>query len=118
MGLAHIAAMSTITSSREIDEVFREGTRVVCAEFIALIRRTPAGRGPEGRVAFIAGKRLGGAVIRNRAKRVMREAVKRRGAAWPGYDVALIARPKTANSSERMLDHAIFEVSSQIGKRP
>ena len=32
---------------------------------------------PEKRVAFVAGKRLGGAVVRNRAKRLMREALRR-----------------------------------------
>lgn len=46
-----------------------------------------------GSVAFVAGRRVGGAVVRNRAKRVLR-------AAWrelaprleDGYDVALVAR--------------------------
>jgi ribonuclease P protein component len=46
-----------------------------------------------GRVAFVAGRRIGGAVVRNRARRILR-------AAWrevaprvrEGYDVALVAR--------------------------
>jgi len=46
-----------------------------------------------GNVAFVAGRRVGGAVIRNRARRVLR-------AAWrelaprvrEGFDVALVAR--------------------------
>jgi ribonuclease P protein component len=46
-----------------------------------------------GAVAFVAGRRVGGAVVRNRARRILR-------AAWrelaprvqEGYDVALVAR--------------------------
>ncbi|MEW6059617.1 MAG: ribonuclease P protein component [Actinomycetota bacterium] len=46
-----------------------------------------------GRVGFVAGRRVGGAVFRNRARRILR-------AAWrelaprirQGYDVALVAR--------------------------
>jgi len=46
------------------------------------------------RVAFAAGKNLGGAVARNRAKRLLRAAVR---ASWvmvsPGWDLILVARP-------------------------
>ena len=46
-----------------------------------------------GSVAFVAGRRVGGAVVRNRARRVMRaawrELVPR---AREGYDVVLVAR--------------------------
>jgi ribonuclease P protein component len=46
-----------------------------------------------GSVAFVAGRRVGGAVLRNRARRILR-------AAWrelaprvrEGYDIALVAR--------------------------
>lgn len=54
--------MSTIKSSREIDTIFRTATRVAHPLLIALIAQTPEGRGPSGRVAFIAGKKLGNAV--------------------------------------------------------
>lgn len=47
---------------------------------------------PAGRVAFIAGKKLGNAVWRNRAKRRMREACREVGGPFPGYDVAFVAR--------------------------
>ena len=45
-----------------------------------------------GRVAFIAGKKLGNAVWRNRAKRRMREVCREVGGPFPGYDVAFVAR--------------------------
>jgi ribonuclease P protein component len=45
-------------------------------------------------VAFVAGRRLGGAVARNRARRLLREAWRavEQGPS-PGSDVVLVARP-------------------------
>lgn len=104
----------TIRSSTEVEEVFREGSRVSHPLVIALIRKTPERRGPQGRVAFIAGKRLGGAVTRNRAKRVLRSAARRAGAPWTGVDTVLIARPETAVSSEKQLDEALVRLGERI----
>ncbi|MFU8890614.1 MAG: ribonuclease P protein component [Anaerosomatales bacterium] len=107
--------MRTIRSNREIDEVFRTGARVSHPLVIALTRQTPAGRGPEGRVAFVAGKKLGNAVKRNRSKRVMRAAMDRAGGPWPGTDVVLIARPSTATAPPSQLDDAVAAVSRAVG---
>jgi len=107
--------LSVIKSTREIDALFSEGERSSHAHILALARHTPEGRGPEGRVVFVAGKRLGGAVLRNRSKRVLRAAVHRSGASWDGYDVALIARPSTATASEEILDRALRSVLKKAG---
>jgi ribonuclease P protein component len=107
--------MSTIKSTREIDTIFRTATRVAHPTLIALIARTPEGRGRSGRVAFIAGKKLGGAVLRNRSRRVLREAARRAGAPWPGQDVALIARSETAKATVAELDAALSSILSRAG---
>jgi ribonuclease P protein component len=107
--------MSTIKSTREIDTIFRTATRVAHPTLIALIARTPEGRGPSGRVAFIAGKKLGGAVLRNRCRRVLRETVRRAGGPWAGYDIALIARPGTASASPGDLDAALGSIIARSG---
>ena len=109
--------MGTIKSSREIDQVFRESRRAAHPLLIALVAPTPEGRGPEGRVAFVAGKRLGGAVVRNRCKRVMRAAVRRAHGPWAGRDVLLIARPRTASASPSSLDAALLGVLTRAGAR-
>jgi ribonuclease P protein component len=76
---------------------------------------TPTGRGPEGRVAFIAGRKLGGAVVRNRHKRVMREAVRRSGGPWQGLDVAIVARPGLAQAGPLEIDAALAACLSEAG---
>jgi len=107
--------MSTIKSTREIDTVFRSASRFAHPLVIALVMSTPEGRGQEGRVAFVAGRKLGGAVLRNRCKRVLREAVRRRGHAWGGRDVVLIARLGTATASPAALDGALSTVLAKAG---
>jgi len=99
--------MGTIKASREIDRAFKTAKRTAHPLLIVLSAHTPEGRDHEGRVAFIAGKRLGGAVLRNRARRVLRETVKRVGGPWPGWDVVLIARPSTSTASASSLDGAL-----------
>lgn len=110
--------MQTVKSPREIDRVFRESTRVAHPLLIALIARTPEGRGLSGRVAVVAGKKLGGAVVRNRAKRVLRAAVALSGAQWSGHDVILIARPTTAAAGATDVAAAINTIVRRAGIRP
>lgn len=99
--------MSTMKSSREIDAVFRGGRRSAQPSMIVLASRTPDGRGLQGRVAFVAGKKIGNAVRRNRSKRVLREAVRRTGGPWRGYDVVVIARATTHCAAPGSLDREL-----------
>jgi len=109
--------VSTIKSSREIDSVFRKSTRIAHPQLIALMAPTPEGRGREGRVAFIAGKRIGNAVARNRAKRVMRAAVRRARGPWPGYDVLFIANATTGTADPSALDEAMRRFVERAGAK-
>lgn len=90
--------MDTITSTREIDALFRRARRARRRTVVVLVGPTPSGCSESGRVVFVAGKRLGSAVLRNRCKRVLRAAVRDSQAEWPGRDVALIATDETATS--------------------
>jgi ribonuclease P protein component len=45
-----------------------------------------------GAAAFVAGRRVGGAVSRNRARRIMRAAWRALAPRIPGHDVVLVAR--------------------------
>lgn len=64
---------------------------------------------------FVAAKRLGGAVWRNRAKRVMRDAVRRAGGPWNGFDVALVAKKETSDAAPGDLDASLVEALRRSG---
>jgi len=106
----------TITAASEIDRLFAEGTRAVHPVMVVFALPTPEARGPEGRVLFVAGKRIGSAVRRNRAKRVMREALRRAGGPWPGLDVALVAREATISARPDELDRALERAAARFGR--
>jgi len=107
--------VNTITSASEIDALFKQGRRAGTELLIVLTLPTPDRRGPEGRVVFVAGKKLGGAVHRNRCKRVVRDAVRRAGGPWPGADVALLARRGTATAAPSELDAALTAALRRLG---
>jgi ribonuclease P protein component len=56
-------------------------------------------RGPETRVGFSVSKKVGKAVVRNRVRRRMREAVRHQlPSIRPGLDLVFIARPAAAEA--------------------
>jgi len=62
----------------------------------------------DGRVAFIAGKRLGNAVWRNAAKRRMRAVCAQLGGPFPGYDVVFLAKRSVTDAQfSDMVEHAL-----------
>lgn len=109
--------MRTVKAPSEIDALFKTGRRGSTDFLMVLSTATPPQRGPEGRVVFVAGKKLGGAVVRNRCKRVMREAVRRAGGPWDGLDVALVARVRIATAAPAAIDAALREALRRGGVR-
>lgn len=99
--------MRTLKAASEIDALFKTGRRGSTDLIVVLSAPTPERRGPGGRVVFVAGKKLGGAVMRNRCKRVLREAVRRAGGPWGGHDVAVVARFHVATATPAELDAAL-----------
>lgn len=72
-----------------------EGRRSDCGVFLLVWRFRPDAPSAPARVGVVASRAaIGGAVVRNRAKRRMREIFrKNQGLVPPGFDVVLTARP-------------------------
>lgn len=94
----------TIKSGSQIDLIFNKGTHFNSRD-ISLISYADdeAQRDPSGRVAVIAGKRIGNAVVRNRSKRVIRAAAQEVGLPCKGHDVVLIATRRTGSAPHSQL---------------
>ena len=110
--------LRTIKSSREIDELFKTGARGRDTHAVVIAAPTESTeRGPRGRVAFVAGKRLGNAVLRNRSRRVLREAARHCGAPWDGFDVVIMAVEGTAACSREELVASLARALVKAGVR-
>ncbi len=73
---------------------------------------------PHSRFGFSTSKRIGNAVVRNRARRRLREIVRLRlSTIAPGWDVVLIARPAIAQAEFRQIEAAVEKSLAQAGLR-
>jgi ribonuclease P protein component len=99
----------TIRSNTEVNSLFKDAPRSIQKNLIVLSLDEPDECAPGGRVAYLAGKRLGNAPRRNRAKRLLREAARAEGAPWPRRRVVLVAR-------EACLGAGLEEVRRDIAK--
>lgn len=103
----------TIKSSDDISRLFTDGKRIRTAEVTLIVSRTERQHGQEGRVAFIAGKKLGNAVWRNRAKRRMRGLHRDLGNPFPSRDVIFLARGAVTSAR---YDDMLCNLKSAIAK--
>jgi ribonuclease P protein component len=91
-----VTAIGRLKTREEFLHV-RGGARYVAPSFVLQARRREAAQVPLARFGFTATKGLGGAVVRNKARRRLKEAVRFAGPshAVEGYDYVLIAREGT-----------------------
>jgi ribonuclease P protein component len=90
-------SMETLKKDWEFERVRREGR--TWASGVVVLNAAP-NDGDRVRCGFIAGKKVGGAVQRNRARRLMREAVRvRLSTIKPGHDLVWIARAGIGDSN-------------------
>jgi ribonuclease P protein component len=106
-----------IKSSTDISRVFQEGRRYGRGSSAVIALKRDGQHGQSGRVAFVAGKKLGNAVWRNRAKRRMRAACMELGGPWDGYDVVFIAARNTTKDSYSKLISGYAKTLRQCGLR-
>ncbi len=84
-----------LTRKRDFERVRREGRSGADS---LLVLQTAANGLDVSRFGFVVGKRLGGAVVRNRVKRRLREAIRLEGFP-PGWDIVVIGRPPVVAAS-------------------
>jgi len=94
--------LETLRRTADFDRVRREGVRWrgrYCALSAAPAPQVEA----PARVGYITSRALGNAVKRNRARRLLREAMRRLACQLPpGWDIVLVAQPPIAEPGTRM----------------
>lgn len=98
-----------LRKNEHFQAVFQRGTSAANKQFVLYSARQ------EGQAAFRAGisvsKKIGNAVIRNRVKRLIREAVARLEDVIPkGVDLVIIARPGVESMSLETIEQSLLHV--------
>jgi ribonuclease P protein component len=94
-----------LSRSKDFDAVYRQG-RSVSTRFLVLYWFQREDDGEEPRLGLAIPKAVGGAVVRTRLKRQLRETWRELGdRVRPGHDYVLVARPALAEPAETR-DHA------------
>lgn len=79
-----------IRRRREFQRVFEAGRRAHGRYLTIIAAPAP---GPDSRIGIVASKRLGGAVVRNRAKRLIREVFRTQAGPERASDLVIIPKP-------------------------
>lgn len=111
-----MSAVNIIKSSDDIVRVLRQGKRFSSHCVAVYIVKTPPQRDQSGRVAFIAGKKHGNAVWRNRSKRVLRAAWRMVDFDLTGFDVLLIASKTTSSEGACAVADSLASIFKRVGK--
>ena len=89
-----------LSRSGDFERAYRRGRSVASRHFVLYV--FPRGHADEPRVGISVSRRLGGAVVRNRVKRLLREALRARGDQLErGHDYVVVARPDAGPLAER-----------------
>ncbi len=102
-----------LTRSDEYKRVQRGGRSR--AHPLLILVSAPNG-GDMVRVGLTVGKKVGGAVARNRAKRLLREAVRLYlSRIAPGHDIVLVGRPETPGAGREAVAAALGQLLQRSG---
>jgi ribonuclease P protein component len=111
------AGRGRLSRSGDFDRVFRTGRSHAGRELVLYV--FPRGDGEDSRLGLSVSRKVGGAVERNRVKRLLREAFAQESRRLPaGTDAVVVARPGAGTLAERDglagIQHALSELVSQV----
>ncbi|RJQ43597.1 MAG: ribonuclease P protein component [Gaiellales bacterium] len=110
---------SRLTRSADFQRVYRKGKSVAGRQAVLYYFDRTDESGEEGpRLGISVSRKVGGAVVRNQVKRVIKEAFARfQQQVAPDFDYVIIARPGLANFIEESRFEDVVETLSDLFQR-
>ena len=105
-----------LSSALKLNHIFRRlyGTNGQANGYLVLYARR--NRTQCNRVGITVGKKLGGAVVRNRVRRRLREVYRLNEAAFsPGWDIVVVARSRCIKADFAKLTNAYLSLAEKAG---
>ena len=114
------SARGRLSRSAEFERVYRHGRSVANRQLVLYTFPNASAQRP--RLGLSVSRKVGGAVQRNKVKRLLREAfAQAEGELIPGQDVVVVARPPAGELAEREglagMDAALAELIGKAGLR-
>ena len=101
-----------LTGSREFGAVYNKGKSVGDRYVVLFYKKNGL---PYTRTGFLASKKVGNAVMRNRARRLMKESVRLMDPLPAGYDIIFIARNTIEGKSCKEVQRSIASAVRRAG---
>jgi ribonuclease P protein component len=114
------SSRARLSRSAEFERVYRQGRSTANRHLVLYAFPNPSTETP--RLGLSVSRKVGGAVERNRVKRLLREAFARHEPGLsPGQDLVVVARPPAGELAEREglagLDASLAELIAKAGLR-
>lgn len=107
MNIKHFTSLKT---TREFNRVYKNSKTVHTQQFVIFYRHVP----DEYRVGVVASKKVGKAVSRNRAKRLLRSHFIRHMEQLKTGHYVLVAKPPLLESEHSLIEHATFKALKRL----
>lgn len=103
----------TLKENYEFRRLYQKGASAVNRCMVVYCRKNRLGH---NRFGYTVSVKLGGAVVRNRARRRLREVCRlHAGVLKPGYDIVLVARSRTLTAPYAELSDGFAHLADKLG---
>jgi ribonuclease P protein component len=115
--LVDVRPSDRLTARADFERVRRSGARVSSPEFVLyhFAREAPEFGESGPRIGFSVSRRIGGAVVRNRVRRMLREAIRPLIPRLVACDVVVVARPGAVGAGVVDLGSALEDAATRAG---
>ena len=103
----------TVKENYEFRRIYRKGKSAVSPQLVIYCQRNRRGL---SRLGVSVSTKLGGAVVRNRVRRRIREIYRlNKPKMVPGYDIIVVARVRAGRAPYREIERSLLQLADKLG---